>query len=49
MSMNERFTNQGLRMKLLAGFLAVACIAGIIGGFGIFKTENDRFLQCRHA
>ena len=39
MGMSEKFTNRGLSVKLLAGFLAVACIAAIIGGFGIFKMR----------
>ncbi len=34
------FVNLSLRTKLLAGFMAVACIAGIIGGFGIVKMNR---------
>ncbi|HET6419946.1 MAG TPA: methyl-accepting chemotaxis protein [Geobacteraceae bacterium] len=34
------FSSLSLRAKLLAGFTAVACIAGIIGGFGIAKMNR---------
>ena len=34
------FNNMTLKGKLLAGFISVAIIAGVIGGFGIYNLQN---------
>ena len=34
------FNNMTLKGKLLAGFITVAIIAGVIGGFGIYKSKR---------